>query len=129
MADYTSTIALAKRLIESKGRPGVLLQRRGVQTASDPDRPWRPDAGPDGLETLATATIVFLDVIRTRSGEAVVAESTASAYLAADSLPNGVAPKDGDVLTVPSGARFAALRVDTLAPSGDPILYTLHLKG
>lgn len=129
MGEYDSAVRLAKRLIEKKGRAGVSLVSSGKGTPSDPLKPWRADAGSADDEVLASdLRAAFLDAIRARNGALIVAESTAAAYLAKASLPDGVAPVDGNLL-VTGSRRYFVLKVEELAPGDQTVLYILHLKG
>lgn len=129
MAEYDKAVALAKRLIEKKGRGGVSLVSSGKGVPSDPERPWRPDSGSAEDAVLAQGLrVAFLDAVRARDGTLIVAESTAAAYLAKASLPDGVLPVDGSLL-VTGSRRYFVLRVEELAPGDQTVLYILHLKG
>lgn len=129
MAEYDSAIALAKRLIEKKGRAGVRLLSSGKGAPSNPVRPWRPDAGSSADAVLAQGLrVAFFDAIRARNGALIVAESTAAAYLAMASLPAGVVPADGMLLETGS-RRYFVLKVEELAPGDQVVMYILHLKG
>lgn len=129
MAEYDSSIALAKRLIEKKGRAGVSLVASGQGAPSDPTKPWRPDGGSANDVVLASGLrMAFLDAIRARDGALIVAESTAAAYLAKASLPDGVVPVDGNLI-VTGARRYFVLKVEELAPGDQVVMYTLHIKG
>lgn len=131
MAEYSSAIALALRLIRKKGRAdGEII--RTSSPATPAQTPWKPGV-PTKTALAENLSVVVLDaktmLAFSRKGEAVIAslapEATAIAFLAAASLD--VPPAIGDLLET-GGRRYSVLDVEDLCPGEQTILYTLHLK-
>jgi hypothetical protein len=145
MAEYDSAVALAKRLIEKKGRSGCQVVRPGAYTASDSSKPWATDVPVADVVLGTSVKIVFLNLrevrgqlgqllssdVKFKLGVQIIPDSlapdtTALAYL----VPSHVSspPQAGD-LVVTGSQRFDVLQSETLQPGSQAILYTLQLKG
>lgn len=122
MGEYDRAIATAQRLIAKKGM-SVTWEQRANGEPADPDKPWRPAAAEP---TNKTVSIVFLPYNRENQ--------KFLSLLAGTEVPRGeeyglmgavdFEPTLKD--TVLRGSqRLGVETIDVLAPSGQPILYTI----
>ncbi len=121
MAEYDSAVALAKRLIEKKGRRDGKLLR--ASQAAPTDQPWKP--GTSGKVALAEDLAVAILGASLFKVGSLTPETTAVGYLAAASFDD---VRLGDVLET-RAERYSVLSAEKLAPGDQDILYILHLKG
>lgn len=121
MAEYDSAIALAKRLIEKKGRRDGKLLR--ASQAAPAGKPWAP--GTAGKVALAENLAVAILGASLYKAGSLTPETTAVGYLAAASFGD---VRLGDVLET-RAERYSILAAEKLAPGEQDILYILHLKG
>lgn len=126
MGEYDSAVALAKRLIQKKGRTVSFLQLDG--TPADPDKPWQ-GAGTPAIAAQVTQRAVFLpissaddlgftldkDELNTRRNELLlVAPGTMDL-----TLVHEVVDVDGT---------FGILWIKVLRPGDAVVLYAMGLK-
>lgn len=143
MAEYSSSVALASRLIKKKGSSGVLLYRPTPGGASNPSRPWKLDTPVADSLVASGLHAVFLDQrqVRGSRGQQLLDQGFRSLTDMPDSLmPNATAIgyfipaellgqelKVGD-LVVSGSHRYLVLRCDPLKPGDELVLYITHLK-
>ena len=118
MADYSSQIATAARLIRQKGMM-VTHRRKLFESTYDPIT--------DGYSEASVDTDVW--AVRTEAGDAEVRNygfsiGSAVLYVAADVL-DGILVSD---LFVIGGVQWAISNVATTAPAEQPVLYAVELK-
>lgn len=146
MTEYTSAIALAERLIKKKGRKGVQLYRSTVNSASNPQRPWKldnPSAAAADVLLAEGLHVLFLDPrqargeqgqfgfevsfrSRTEMPDSLVPDASAVAYFIPAEL-GSTAIQVGD-LVVSGGSRYAVMRCDPLQPGDEVVVYRVQLK-
>lgn len=143
MTEYSSSVALASRLIKKKGRSGVSVYRPTPNGVSDPNRPWKLDVPVTDLLLASGLHAVFLDQRQVRGdlGQQALDLSMRSLVYMPDSLMPGATmagyfiPSEllrrtlevGD-LVVTAGHRYSVLRCDPLQPGDELVLYIAHLK-
>lgn len=146
MGEYSSSVALAARLIKKKGRSGVSVYRPGVSDATDADRPWKLDDPASGAADVLVASglhAVFLDPREARGAQgqfgfevsfrswmdmpdSLMPDATAVAYF----IPAELGSDEllaGD-LVVSDGHRYAVARVTPLKPGDELVVYVAQLK-
>lgn len=146
MTEYSSAVALAKRLITKKGRSNVSVYRPAEGTATDADRPWKLD---DSVGTTADTLLasglhaVFLDNRQARGAQgqfgfevsfrawmeqpdSLMPDATAVVYLIPEEL-GAVRLEAGD-LVVSGTHRYAVMRCDPLEPGDELIMFVAQLK-
>lgn len=119
----------ARRLLARFGRANLTLRRPSADMLVPSDRPWAPqDVAMAGLPDPLLAgnlTGVILDAVTYAAHDrsmALADRTTSVALLSADAPE----PHPGDTLETPT-YRGSVLKVETLAPDGTVVLYTLHL--
>jgi hypothetical protein len=122
MAEYDSAIAVARSLIEKKGRRDGRLTR-ATSTPPDASKPWKPGT-PQKVAKAEDLPVVVLGATLFKAGS-LTPETTAVAYVAA---APGLDVLLGDLLET-RGARYSVLKAELLAPGDQDVLWTLHLKG
>lgn len=146
MTEYSSAIALAKRLITKKGRSNVSVYRPAVGTVTDADRPWKPDAtvGTTADTLIASGLhVVFLDNRQARGAQgqfgfdiflrarmemldSLMPGATAIAYLVPEEL--GATRLEAGDLMVSGTHRYAVMRCDPLEPGNELIMFAAQIK-
>ena len=121
----------AFRLITLKGRLDLVLKRASKDATVTPGKPWAPgDADPTTVPVVCgpiPGLVLDIGSAPREMSQNLAPESTAVALVPALALPVGEKPRNGDLLET-GGDRYAVLRVDTLQPAADKIIYTLSLK-
>lgn len=146
MTEYSSAIALAKRLITKKGRSNVSVYRPAVGVVSNPARPWKPDTtvGTTADTLIASGLhVVFLDNRQARGAQgqfgfevsfrawmempdSIMPDATAIAYLIPAEL--GATRLEAGDLMVSGAHRYAVMRCDPLEPGDELIMFAAQLK-
>lgn len=144
MADYSSAIALAKRLITKKGRKNVSAYRPGISQPTDPARPWKADGAAVADTLLASGMhVVFLDNRQTvgflgqfgfevsfrsrvENPDSLMPGATAVAYIIPEEL--GAVRLEANDLMVSGSTRYTVMRCDALQPGDDVIMFVAQLK-
>lgn len=144
MSEYSSAIALAKRLITKKGRKAVSAYRPGESVASDADRPWKLDGPAVADQLLASGMhVLFLDGrqsvgflgqfgfevsfrSRVENPDSLMPGATAVAYIIPDEL--GATRLQAEDLIVSGDRRYTVMRCDALEPGDELILFVAQLK-
>ncbi|QXN72404.1 head-to-tail connector protein FII [Rhodobacter phage RcSimone-Hastad] len=144
MTEYSSAIALAKRLITKKGRKNVSAYRPGASAPQDPARPWKLDGAPVADQLLASGmNVVFLDIrssigflgqfgfevsfrSRVENPDSLMPGSTAVAYIIPEQL--GAARLQPEDLLLAGSTRYTVMRCDALQPGDELIMFVAQLK-
>ncbi len=144
MADYSSAVVLAKRLITKKGRTNVSAYRPGVSGATDADRPWKLDGAAVADQLLASGMhVLFLDIrqavgmmgqfgfevsfrSRIENPDSLMPGSMAVAYIIPDEL--GAMRLEAEDLLVSGTTRYTVMRCDALQPGDELIMFVAQLK-
>lgn len=146
MTEYSSSIAVAARLIKKKGRSGVSIYRPAPSAPSNPARPWKLDnPSTPGADTLIASAIhaVFTDLHQVRGQlgqmglevafrsdlympDSLLLNTTAIAYFIPAELADNVL-QAGD-LVISDEHRYIVLRCDPLKPGDEVVLYQVQLK-
>lgn len=122
MAGYDNAVALAKRLIEKKGRTVTL--RQGISPApTDPDAPWRVGAP---VEITKRVKAVFLHYSQKEVDGSRVRATDEKVLVAAGSLGSFV-PAVGTAIL--DGARTLRVEsVEVVRPGDDAVVYELQAR-
>jgi len=120
--------AAVRRLLAKHGRSDTSLRRPSADALAPVDRPWAPEDPYGGAladpQVASAFPALVLDVATARMDPGhLTPGATAVAYLSGLEAQ----PQLGDLLEAGS-SRYAVLGVDVLDPSGEAVLYTLHLK-
>ena len=121
MTEYTSAVALSKRLIEKKGRLVDLVLQRDY--APDPSKPWEIDKASPETQTVKAVQIdlqsKFIDgstVVQTDKQFIIAAASTDGSKITTDHL------------FVDKGYNHRIIRVSPLEPGGECVLFNLIVR-
>lgn len=129
MAEYDSAIALARRLVQKKGRPIKLVEKSTTEV--DPAKPWLGKTTTPAREVQtfgAFFQVEFLEqLIRLGSGRETPVRSSLTTeeemvLVPADGLPFRVRP---GMLVEDRGNRKEIKRLEQLEPGTQPVLYML----
>jgi hypothetical protein len=143
MTEYSSVVALAKKLITKKGRSGVSLYRGTPNTPANPARPWKLDVTVADQLIASGLHALFLDQreVRGDRGDAGLEIALRSVVYMPDSLLpgattigyfipselSGQALKTGD-LVVTGTNRYSVIECKPLKPGDELVLYVVQLK-
>lgn len=122
MADYSDEKATVLELIEEFGEVSQLVRTVSGPPA-DSQKAWNPGA-PVVTTTSVHAAYVSESIIRR---ESLVKQGELFVLIPAVDL-SFVPDPSTDAVVRASGARYAVLAVDVVAPSGDPIVYELKVQ-
>lgn len=123
MARFDTQIVTAKRLIERNGEASV-LQRRTDGTPPDPTQPWNPGTP---TTTDSDVSAVWLDYDLERVDGKLIKEGDQE-VLIPGSDPDFTPDASTDILIRASGVKWSIKNVNTLAPNGQVILYTIQAR-
>ena len=141
MTEYSSSVALAAKLIRKKGRSGVSMYR-AVPGTPVTSKPWKFEA-PSVDQLLAlNMNVLFLDERQARGEQgqfgfdvsfrssvnmpdALTSSATAVAYIIPAQMGQFI-PKAGDLI-VSGTTRYTVLRCDALRPGNELVLYHVQL--
>lgn len=144
MSEYSSAVALAKRLITKKGRKNVSAYRPAESAPLDGARPWKLDGPAVADQLLASGMhVVFLDNrqsvgwlgqfgfevsfrSRVENPDSLMPGATAVAYIIPDEL--GVVRLQAEDLMVSGTTRYTVMRCDALQPGDELIMFVAQLK-
>lgn len=143
MTEYSSVVALAKKLITKKGRSGVSLYRGTPNTPANPARPWKLDVTVADQLIALGLHVLFLDQreVRGERGEhgldlalrsivympdSLVPGATTIGYFIPSEL-SGQVLKTGD-LVVTGANRYSVIQCNPLQPGDELVLYIAQLK-
>lgn len=120
MAEYDSAIALAKRLIDRKGR--VVNVRKSNATAPDPSKPWEVEENPE-INFSARAVVVPIESRYVDGKTTLVTDK--QMYLAS---ADATFPVTVDCRVMDKGYENQVIRVDLLEPGEQAVLYTVIVR-
>lgn len=120
MAEYDSAIALAKRLIDKKGR--TVTVRKPNVAPTDTDKPWDVQENPP-LTFDAKAVVVPMES-RYVDGSTVLLTDKLMYVAAADAT----FPITTDCRVADRGYENQIIMVDTLEPGEQAVLYTVAVR-
>lgn len=120
MATYDSAVALAKKLIEAKGRTVTLTQRVDGAPA-DASKPWEPSVP---VDTAHTVTMAIFSTNLSYIDGTTIHSAKKMALVAAASL--AVVPSQKDIVTDGTDT-FDISVVREIKPGDQAILYELGL--
>lgn len=127
MAEYDSARALARRLIDTKGRD-LILRTVADGTLPDSAQPWDPADTKSTTDTTVRGVVVPASREFQEGSLVRVAEKTA--YIAASPSATGsdisISQKD---LIIDGGRAYRIVEFNLLAPGEQDVLYTLQLRG
>lgn len=120
MAEYDKAIALAKRLIDKKGRTVTVLRRETA--ANDPDEPWEVD---EVQRLKFDAKAVVFPVESRYVDNDTVRVTDKQMYLAAADAEFPITP---ECKVRDKGYDLQVIRVDVLEPGDQAVLYTVIVR-
>lgn len=126
MSEYTSAIDLAARLIIKKGREAV-FQHFVAGTIANPDKPWETTPKPPVEQTLK---MVFLDYEQGVIDGTKIKMGDKQVLMFAKGVLNDPVAMADKIKELPKhgGATWAIIKVDTLKPGEETVMYTLQVR-
>lgn len=124
---YERQQATAKRMIAAKGMSAILSQV--TPDFTDPDRPWVQIPGTTTNTNIKIVLLPFdskFGQYKTQSWEKEFGDVPTGVTQGLMFLL-GVVPKVNDTI-IAQGVTYNIIDIDTLAPNGETILYTLYLR-
>jgi len=120
MSEYASSIALAQRLINKKGR--VVTVSKATVAPADPAKPW--DADQTAEETVDLRAVAFPVESKYVDGTTVVVTDKQMYVAAADTT----FPITTQCKVTDKGYQRQVIMVDELEPGEDRVMYTLVVR-
>lgn len=143
MGEYSSAVALVKRLINKKGRSDVGITRSAPGVASNTARPWKVDIAGSDIIIATGIHAVILDIKQVQGDlgqqglelslrtlvpmqDSLTPSTTAIGYFIPDEFV-GFTIRVGDLITT-AGQRYTVLRCEPLQPGNEIVMYVANLK-